>query len=111
MSLERRSFAASRDRKHAEKLRVEPGEGLLIWRAYNTLLLDYAIRHPRTTIVTSLAALLAGDRAVFDRINGLLDLRLSYSPLSLYANPELLHSESGPADPLERKLAAISYSG
>lgn len=110
MSLERRSSAASRDRKHAGKLRVEPDEGLLIWRAYNTLLLDYAIRHPRTTIVTSLAALLAGDRAVFDRINRLLDSRLSYSPLSLYANPELLHGERGPADPLEHELAAVSYS-
>ena len=110
MSLERRSFKASRDGKHAAKLLVAPDEGLLIWRAYNTLLLDYARRHPRTTLVTSLATLLAGDRAVFNRINTLLDSRLSYTPLSLYADAELLHGDRGPADPLEHQLAAISCS-
>jgi hypothetical protein len=107
-SLERRSLEASRQGKHAEQLHVAADEGLLIWRAYNGVLLDYARRHPRTTIVTSLLTLLADDRSVFDRINALLGKRLSYSPLSRYADHELLHMGSGPADPLEHELAGIS---
>jgi hypothetical protein len=108
MSLERRSLRASHQGRHAAQLHVAADEGLLIWRAYNGVLLDYARRHPRTTIVTSLATLLANDRAVFDRINALVGRRLSYSPLSLYTDSELLHTESGPADPLEHQLADIS---
>ena len=77
MSLERRASKAATNDKPNRKLSVASGEGLVIWRAYNRLLLDYARQHERTTIVTSLAALIANDRAVFERVNTLLDDRLS----------------------------------
>jgi hypothetical protein len=109
MSLERRASKAATNPKPNRKLSVASGEGLVIWRAYNRLLLDYARQHERTTIVTSLAALIANDRAVFERVNTLLDDRLSYAPLSSYAQDEMLHSDAGPADPMERELTAISW--
>jgi hypothetical protein len=108
-SLERRSSKAASNPKPNHKVFVASGEGLLIWRAYNRLLLDYARQHQRTTIVTSLAALLANDRAVFERVNKLLDDRLSYAPLSSYTEDELLHSDAGPPEPMERELTAISW--
>jgi len=109
MSLERRASKATSKPQPNLKVSVASGEGLLIWRAYNSLLLDYARQHQRTTVVTSLAALLANDRAVFERVNKLLDDRLSYAPLSSYADGELLHSAGGPAEPMERELTAISW--
>jgi hypothetical protein len=103
-SLERRSMESN----DSFDVRVEPGEAYAIWRAYNTVLLDYARRHPRTTVVTSMEGLLRDDRAVFDAINGLLGDRLEYQPLTTFADESLLHHKPSAQDPIEVALASLS---
>jgi hypothetical protein len=103
-SLERRSMESN----GSFDVRVEPGEAHAIWRAYNTVLLEHARRHPRTTVVTSMAGLLRDDRVVFDAVNRLLGDRLEYQPLTTFADGSLLHHESSEQDPIEVALASLS---
>lgn len=89
------SVVASLLRRSALRANADMTVGWLqaarVWKAYNTLILDYKAHHPERSLLLPIADLLAADRLVYELLRDHLRLELSYRPVEELYDHALMH--------------------